>query len=187
MAPPPDSSPTAAGRPAAWPRAHGHALPVLPDDAVPATIGRFTTRYPGSSFLDMLARRASGGASDAAGLVARARAGDLAGTGDRDLAWFGYVLAAEPAGRATFDDVADILDHALAGGAEVGPRVRGLWLQVLLLTGRLGSGAPGPAEAEVEPEEWWAVTTDLVNPFADGDVPAGPPPSPGAVERWLGR
>jgi hypothetical protein len=161
------------------------SLPQLPSDAELTTIGRFTTRFPDSAFLDMLALRASGGSSDADGLVARSRAGELDGTDGRDLAWFAFVLAAEPAGRATLDDVADLLGHALTAEPELNPRVRGLWLQVLLLTGRLGAGVTGPAQSEVEPDEWWAVTTDLLNPFDDGDAVSDPPVAPGAVQRWL--
>ncbi len=170
---------------ASSPDSSGAALPRLPDDAVLATIGRFATRYPDSAFLDMLALRASGGSSGADGLVARARAGDLGGTDGRDLAWFGYVLAAELGERATLDDVVDILGHALATRPDVAPRVHGLWLQTLLLTGRLGAGAPGPGEDEVEPEQWWGVSTDLLNPFGaagGGRLMAG---GPGDEQRWL--
>ncbi len=162
--------------PGASPTGAEGALPELPGDAVLATIGRFATRYPDSAWLDLLALRASGGRSTAAGLVARARAGDLGGTDARDLAWFGFVLAAEPADRADLDDVAVILGHALAADPKVAPRVRGLWLQALLLTGRLEAGEPGPGEDRVEPEQWWAVSTDLLNPFRTGS---------GEVAPWL--
>ncbi|MBR7742202.1 glycosyltransferase family 2 protein [Phycicoccus sp. BSK3Z-2] len=145
-------------------------LPVLPAGALPAAVGRLVTRYPDSAWLDLLALRASGGVSDAAGLVARARAGDLAGTDAEGLGRFGYVLAAEPGDRATLDDVALLLDHAAGGDADLGPKVLGLWLQVLLVTGRLDRGAAGPREDEVEAEHWWAVATDLLSPFR---TPAG--------------
>ncbi len=151
-------------------------LPRLPADAVLATIGRFATRYPDGAWLDLLALRASGGRSDAAGLVARSRSGDLDGTDARDLAWFGYVFAAELGDRADLDDVADILGHAMATQPRVGPKVHALWLQVLLRTGRLDAAGSGPAEADIEPDEWWAVSTDLLNPVRTGT---------GSTTRWL--
>jgi Glycosyl transferase family 2 len=171
MAPSHDPSSSAAQAP---PR--DDTVPRLPSDAVLATIGRFATRYPDSAWLDMLALRATGGASSADELVARVRAGDVDGIDGRDLAWFGYVLAAELGGRATLDDVAEILGRALATDPKVAPRVRGVWLQALLLTGRLEAGVPGPGEDEVEPEQWWAAATDLLNPFRGGSAEEG---------RWL--
>jgi hypothetical protein len=162
MSTPPGSASTAGP---ADPGASRAVLPPLPADAVLATIGRFATRYPDSAWLDLLALRASGGRSDAAGLVARSREGDLEGTDPRDLAWFGFVLAAELGDLADLGDVADLLGHALAARPTVAPRVRGLWLQALVLTGRLEAGTAGPAEDEVEPEQWWAASTDLLSPF----------------------
>jgi hypothetical protein len=158
-------------------------LPRLPDDAVVATVGRFVTRYPDSSWLDLLALRASGGRFTADDLVALARAGDLDGMDGRDLARFAYVLASEPGERATLDDVAALFDHAMASDPRVGARVKGLWLQALLLTGRLATGAPGPDEEEVPPDEWWAVSSDLVNPFGEDGV--RPDAGSDEVARWL--
>lgn len=152
------------------------SLPALPPDTVLASLGRSATRYPGSRWLDVLALRASQGAADAEELLRRVRDGQSEGLDRRDLAWFGYLAAADQS--SALDDVVAILDHALAppDPPGVGSRLWSLYLQALHLAGR-----PDPARslgedqlALVDPYCRWGVETDSSNPFLHRDSASMP-------------
>lgn len=142
-------------------------LPALPSDSVLATIGRFATRYPRSGWLDALARRASQGTAGADELLRRVRQQQVDGLDRRDLAWFGYIAAADPSWD--LEDVLTILDQALAptGPPDVGVRVWSLYLQALHLAGRRDPDRVFGADrlSLVDPQVLWAVQTDALNPF----------------------
>ena len=142
-------------------------LPTLPSDSVLAAIGRFATRYPRSGWLDALALRASQGTAGAEELLRRVRQQQVHGLGRRDLAWFGYIAAADPSWD--LEDVLAILEQALApaGPPEVGVRVWSLYLQALHLAGRRDADRVFGADrlSLVDPQSLWAVQTDALNPF----------------------
>ena len=150
----------------------GDELPALPPDTVLASIGRFATRYPDGRWLDALARRASQGALDAADVLRRVRQGRAEGLDPRDLAWLGFLVAADP--RSALQDVVAVLDHALAppDPPEVGARVWSLYLQALYgASGPDALGQFGPDRLElVDPHCRWGVETDSMNPFLGADA-----------------
>lgn len=146
----------------------------LPANAVMETVGRWVTRYPDAAWLDLLAQRASRDRCTAAELVARVRAGqvrdaDVHPTDLAHLAWLQATVATTPDQlRTAFLLFRRAVRHR--SRPEVAQRVWNTWVQVAALVGESDEAAETASDL-AHPDTWWAVRTDLANPFLHPDAP----------------
>lgn len=152
-------------------------------------LARAATSFPRSSYLDILARRASSGSMDAGRLIAHCRSRPAGKNSDnldgRALTWFGLAVGASVEGAptqstTTLSDVDAIFSTAadLIGGAgNLGPRMIRLWIEVLHHLGRLDDADPALRAAPAGANRLWCAATDALNPFlVDPQLP---------IDQWL--
>lgn len=159
--------------------------PVLPEHFSIEALGRFITRYPQSTLMDLVAERAAGLSS--AQLMDKTL--ELPKKVDPQfLAYFAWFSVLLDSSRHSLKRATVMFDRAFSDSPSlrVSQQVHDTWLRSLYLTDRYTPDRLSPRKNQVHPETWWAVHTDALNPHLSRFQPAVDGAlRPAAEQKWL--
>lgn len=134
----------------------------LPEHFSVESLGRLIIRYPQSTLMDLVAKRAAGLSS-----------AELANTPElpkrvnsRFLAYFAWFSVVSDSSLGSLNGATLMFDRAFRGNPElhVPQQVYDTWLRSLYLTDRYVPDRLSPRKNQVHPETWWGVQSDSLNP-----------------------